>query len=63
MIKLDDRLEIEMVPLPSELEKIETSLAARQITGSEAGELIYREKNTGRQEQQRENEPTQLEPN
>ena len=44
MIRLDYRLEIEMVPLPNELEKIETSLAARQITGSEAGELIYRER-------------------
>ena len=30
---------------------------------NQQSELIYREKNTGRQEQQRENEPTQLEPN
>ena len=35
---------LKMVPLPNELEKIETSLAARQITGSEAGELIYQER-------------------
>ena len=30
---------------------------------NQQSELIYREKNTGLQEQQRENEPTQLEPN